>query len=79
MGMNGTNDSSYKIGASGASGKTISPGTCLAKKNPRFEGGDLYNKSGDDLLSHTFTRVVPSALEGLTAEFGMGSGVTPPL
>ena len=24
-------------------------------------------------------RIVPSALEGLTAEFGMGSGVTPPL
>ena len=37
------------------------------------------NKSGNDLLSHTVARVVPSAREGLTAEFGMGSGVTPPL
>ncbi len=38
-----------------------------------------YNSSGNGLLSHTVTRAVPSALEGLTAEFGMGSGVTPPL
>lgn len=38
-----------------------------------------YTKSGGDLLSHTVARVVPSALKGLTAEFGMGSGVTPSL
>ena len=38
-----------------------------------------YSNSGNDLLSRTVTRAVPSALEGLTAEFGMGSGVTPPL
>ena len=51
-----------------------------AKKIPsrRLSGRDDDN-SGNDLLSHTFSRVVPSALEGLTAEFGMGSGVTPPL
>ena len=35
-----------------------------------FEGG-----SGSDLLSHTVTHAVPSAQEGLTSEFGMGSGV----
>jgi hypothetical protein len=35
--------------------------------------------SGNVLLSRTVTRAVPSALEGLTTEFGMGSGVTPPL
>jgi hypothetical protein len=35
---------------------------------------------GGVLLSHTVTRAVPSALEGLTTEFGMGSGVAlPPL
>ena len=34
---------------------------------------------GGDLLSHNVTVAVPSALEGLTAEFGMGSGVPPPL
>ena len=32
---------------------------------------------GDDLLSHTPTRAVPSALRGLTAVFGMGTGVSP--
>jgi hypothetical protein len=35
-------------------------------------------KSGDVLLSHRASPAVPSALEGLTSEFGMGSGVTPP-
>ena len=33
---------------------------------------------GGDLLSHSLTRAVPSALEGLTSEFGMGSGMAPP-
>ena len=32
---------------------------------------------GSDLLSHTVTRAVPSAVEGLTTVFGMGTGVTP--
>ena len=32
---------------------------------------------GSDLLSHTVTRAVPSAVEGLTSVFGMGTGVTP--
>ena len=34
---------------------------------------------GDDLLSHPVSRAVPSALEGLTSVFGMGTGVSPPL
>lgn len=34
--------------------------------------------SGDDLLSHTLTGAVPSALEGLTTVFEMGTGVAPP-
>ena len=34
------------------------------------------NVTGDDLLSHTVSREVPSALQGLTSEFGMESGVT---
>ena len=34
---------------------------------------------GNDLLSHTATSAVPSALEGLTARFGMELGVSPPL
>ena len=34
---------------------------------------------GDFLLSHTLARAVPSGLRGLTAVFGMGTGVTPSL
>ena len=34
---------------------------------------------GNDLLSHTVARILPSALAGLTAGFGMGPGVPPPL
>ena len=34
---------------------------------------------GDDLLSHTLARAVPWALRGLTAVFGMGTGVSPSL
>ena len=33
---------------------------------------------GNDLLSQSLARLVPSALVGLTTEFGMGSGVAPP-
>ena len=36
-------------------------------------------KPGNYLLSHTLTRVVPSAMRGLTSLFGMGRGVTPSL
>ena len=32
---------------------------------------------GGDLLSHPVTQAVPSALRGLTAVFGMGTGVSP--
>ncbi len=32
--------------------------------------------SGDDLLSHSVSAAVPSAWRGLTAVFGMGTGVT---
>src|SRR6185369_245482 len=34
---------------------------------------------GGDLLSHRVSPAVPSALENLTSEFGMGSGVAPPV
>jgi hypothetical protein len=40
---------------------------------------NIFQIPGDVLLSHPVTRAVPSALEGLTAVFGMGTGVTPPL
>ena len=38
-----------------------------------------YEKSGGVLLSQGLSSQVPSALEGLTSVFGMGTGVTPPL
>jgi len=34
---------------------------------------------GNDLLSQGLSPQVPSALEGLTSVFGMGTGVSPPL
>ncbi len=33
---------------------------------------------GGDLLSHAVASAVPSALEGLTTVFEMGTGVAPP-
>ena len=46
-------------------------------------GGDKVGTKkeipGNDLLSHPVARAVPSALASLTAVFGMGTGVSPPL
>ena len=39
----------------------------------------LCKKSGGVLLSQAVSDQVPSALEGLTSVFGMGTGVTPPI
>ena len=47
------------------------------KKSPPQEATGSKNNPGSDLLSHTVTRAVPSAVEGLTSVFGMGTGVTP--
>jgi hypothetical protein len=55
--------------------------TRTEKETPRESLGDargVRNKPGNDLLSHTRARAVPSALEGLTSEFEMGSGMAPP-
>jgi hypothetical protein len=51
------------------------------KKKPdaRMSIGLVENIPGSDLLSHKATLAVPSAVEGLTSVFGMGTGVTPPL
>ena len=43
------------------------------------ELGLQKQKPGSVLLSHLVSKAVPSALEGLTAVFGMGTGVSPPL
>ena len=34
-------------------------------------------EAGNGLLSHALASIVPSALTGLTAVFGMGTGVAP--
>ena len=48
-------------------------------EEPRSETRGLFmGYPGDDLLSHAVTHAVPSALEGLTSVFGMGTGVSPP-
>ena len=44
-------------------------GTCQIKQK----------RAGNDLLSHRVPPAVPSALEGLTSVFGMGTGVAPPV
>ena len=43
----------------------------------REPGGVFQGKAGDGLLSHHLAMAVPSALQGLTAVFGMGTGVAP--
>ena len=43
------------------------------------QGGAQCEKSGGVLLSQGHSAQVPSALEGLTSVFGMGTGVTLPL
>lgn len=49
------------------------------KKKGPAAGCRALRKSGGDLLSHTVSHAVSSALEGLTSVFGMGTGGTPPL
>jgi hypothetical protein len=45
---------------------------------PRSAGGIVWRNPGGVLLSQGATPQVPSALAGLTAVFGMGTGVSPP-
>ena len=51
-------------------GQNKKPG--ISHETPGFEG-----KAGDGLLSRNLSIAVPSALQGLTAVFGMGTGVAP--
>ena len=48
-------------------------------KKPATRAGFFVLIPGDVLLSHTVARGVPSALEGLTTVFEMGTGVAPPV
>jgi hypothetical protein len=49
------------------------------KEEPPPCGQGLQGKAGDGLLSRALSGGVPSALQGLTAVFGMGTGVAPAL
>ena len=57
---------------------TLGPATRKNDESPRLAGA-LYEESGGVLLSQGVYPQVPLALAGLTAVFGMGTGVTPPL
>ena len=46
--------------------------------HPKMKEGFLIYYPGSDLLSHPVAQAVPSALEGLTAVFEMGTGMAPP-
>ncbi len=54
-------------------GQQVLPGY---KKRAASLDAALENNPGSDLLSHTVTHAVPSAVAGLTSVFGMGTGVT---
>jgi hypothetical protein len=57
-------------------------GAPAAHSNPKGKGQSCSHDwplfyAGNDLLSHTLSRAVPSALRGLTSVFGMGTGGPP--
>ena len=50
------------------------------QKSSVFSYGAFFKFNlGNDLLSHNLNTAVSLAMEGLTAGFGMGPGVPPPL
>jgi hypothetical protein len=51
--------------------------TLLQRKRPRSFLNVAFIYAGNDLLSHTLSRAVQSALRGLTSVFGMGTGGSP--
>ena len=54
-------------------------GVRSSKKKPPDESGGFLRDAGDGLLSRVLSNGVPSALQGLTTVFGMGTGVAPAL
>src|SRR5579864_6954566 len=51
--------------------------TAMQRKRPRSVKNVAFIYAGNDLLSHTLSRAVQSALRGLTSVFGMGTGGSP--
>ena len=54
----------------------VGPGP-TRKPHQAGPGGAFKGEVDDGLLSHHLSVAVPSALQGLTAVFGMGTGVAP--
>ena len=61
-----------------ASSRYTIPGIAGIKKGTQNKFASLILNRSNYLLSPTVASVVPSALEGLTTVFGMGTGVSPP-
>ena len=61
-----------RAGGVSARHKRTEAGTQKAHKEKTPHG--LLQGIGGDLLSHTVSRAVPSALKSLTSVFGMGTG-----
>jgi hypothetical protein len=60
-----------------AHGKLCGPSSLPdEKEKARGKPSGLGDNAGSDLLSHTVSHAVPSAVAGLTSVFGMGTGVT---
>ena len=60
----------------------LGPSEAAEVDNPLYTGcveGVEKGKDGDDLLSHSVPAAVPSACQGLTSVFGMGTGGSPEL
>ena len=60
-------------------GAVVKRKEAIKKPSQAYAQEGFVKKVGDDLLSHTVARAVPSALESLTSVFGMGTGGTSPL
>ena len=60
-------------------GRTCRAKQLLQKQRPRNQRLRGPKETGNVLLSHGRVTIVPSTSVGLTAVFGMGTGVTPPV
>ena len=76
VGRQGTKRKKPQPGGAGANWGCGDGGGQKSKGLDPVKGEAFENNPGSDLLSHTVTHAVPSAEEGLTTVFGMGTGVT---
>src|SRR5581483_4145307 len=65
------------VRATGMSAPQECPRHTIKRKRPSRFLSTAFIYAGNDLLSHTLSRAVQSALRGLTSVFGMGTGGPP--